>query len=168
MSAQLIDFPQPSRLDSLLMSILKNICDRTDWEYGEAWLPELESNLLELSSVCYISTKKIEDRLTLEQFYYCSQGFLIRPREGLPGRVWHLGKSEWLFDAMIDSETYFLRNQIARAFGVRSGFGIPLKLDGQIRAILVLFMKKTRLADQQIIEKTQRIIENMALPSLVC
>lgn len=163
MSAQLINLTQLSELDSLLLSILKNICDRTDWEYGEAWLPELESNLLELSPVYCISTKKIEDQLTLEQFYYCSQGFIIRPREGLPGRVWHSGKPEWLFDAMIDSETYFLRNQIARAFGVRSGFGIPLNLDGQIRAILVLFMKKTRLADRQITEKTQRIMENIKL-----
>jgi hypothetical protein len=150
MSTQLIALPKLSEFDNRLLPILKDICDRTDWEYGEAWLPDSESNLLQLSPVCYISTEKIEDRLALEQFYHCSQGFIIRPGEGLPGRVWNSGESEWLFDAMIDSETYFLRNQIARAFGIRSGLGIPFKIDGKIRAILVLFMKTSRPEDRQV------------------
>lgn len=165
MSAQLISIAPSEEVDfdELLASILKKICESTDWEYGEAWLPESKGNLLKLSPICYINTEKLEERLSLEQFFYCSQGFVIRPGEGLPGRVWKSRKSEWLFDAIIDSETYFLRNQIARAFGVRSGWGIPLIVNDKIRAIFVLFMKKTCLADKKLIEKTEQIVEEIKL-----
>ena len=36
--------------------------------------------------------------------------------------------------------TYFLRNQISKACGVKAGFGIPIKCDRQVIVVLVFFM----------------------------
>jgi hypothetical protein len=157
----LLNSTQVSEFNNLLMSILKNICDRGDWEYGEVWLPEAKTNLLELSPVYYIRTETAEAQLTLEQFYNCSEEFILSAGEGLPGRVWHSGESEWLVDATIESETYFLRNQIAQAFGIRTGLGIPFKINGKIKAILVFFMRKCRVAERELIEEIQQTVSQM-------
>ena len=53
------------------------------------------------------------------------------------------------------SEIYFLRNQIAKAFGVKAGFGVPILVNQQVLAVLVFFMSEARLEDRQLVELVQ-------------
>jgi hypothetical protein len=93
--------------------------------------------------------------LSLEQFRLCSEGFVLSPGEGLPGRVWLSEQPEWIADATAQSESYWLRNQLARAFDIGAGFGVPiiandwakptlcqkagLRQREQVQAVLVFF-----------------------------
>jgi hypothetical protein len=144
-------------LESLIAPIVMQLCEATGWDYGEIWIPtdSLAGNstgdetVLELSSVGHIAPDA-DDLLSLEQFQLCSEGCVVSPDEGLPGRVWSSGRSEWLADATVESESYWSRNQLARAFDIGTGFAIPVitsdrsksTLCRRVQAVLVFFKQK--------------------------
>jgi hypothetical protein len=125
-------------LEATIAPIVVEVCETTDWDYGEAWIPSAQSKVLELSSVWHIASDNA-DFLSLEQFRLCSEGFVLSPGEGLPGRVWLSQRSEWIANATAQSESYCLRNQIAKAFDISAGFGIPIMANEQVQAVLVFF-----------------------------
>jgi hypothetical protein len=129
--------------------IVIQICAATGWDYGEIWIPSDDSTVLELSPVGHIAPDTA-DLLSLEQFRVCSEGLIVSPEEGLPGRVWSSGQSEWIADATAESESYWLRNQLAQAFDISAGFATPVLISdqhagkgttlcGQILAVMVFF-----------------------------
>lgn len=124
---------------------LKYICEFTSWEYGEVWVPH--DGILELSPIWY-STPNIE---ALEKFRLCSEAFILPANTGLPGRVWSSKQPEWIVDVSSASETYFLRNQIAKACGVKAGFGTPVITHDRTRVVLVFFMRQAQAEDRQLI-----------------
>jgi hypothetical protein len=124
--------------ESEIASFLIQICAATDWDYGEIWIPSDDFTVLELSPVWHIASDTA-DSTSLEQFRLCSEEFVISPDEGLPGRVWMSEKSEWIADATAPSESYWLRNQLASAFNIGSGFGLPIIENGCFQAVLVVF-----------------------------
>lgn len=132
------------------------ICEVTGWDYGEAWIPYEDGTLLELSPACYINTHRGSAYVpALEQFRLCSEAFILSPGAGLPGRVWSSGQPEWVYDVSVQSETYFLRNQIALAFGVKAGFGVPILANHQVLVVLVFFMLSVRSEDKRLVELTR-------------
>jgi hypothetical protein len=140
-------------LELLIAPIVIQICEVTGWNYGEIWIPTNNSTgdetVLELSSVGHIAPD-VDDLLSLEQFQLCSEGCVVSPDEGLPGRVWSSGQSEWLADATAESESYWSRNQLARAFDIGTGFATPVivsdqsksTLCGRVQAVLAFFNQK--------------------------
>jgi hypothetical protein len=95
-------------------------------------------------------------QLAWEQFRACSEEFVLHPGEGLPGRVWSSQQPEWIVDVSIQSESYFLRNQIAKAFGAKSAFGVPV-VEGQVGVVLAFFMSKVWDNNSQLMASTQAI-----------
>jgi len=136
---------------SALSIILLQLCEATGWNYGEAWIPAQNGKVVELSPAWHVNTSSSSSLSTLEQFRHCSEAFVFPPDAGLPGRVWSSQQPEWLADAGAHSETYFLRNQIAKAFGVKAGFGVPMVANQQVLAVLVFFMLD-RAQDEQLVE----------------
>ncbi|MGD1700738.1 GAF domain-containing protein [Dapis sp. BLCC M229] len=129
---------------------LEKICVSTHFPYGEAWIPDEDKNLLQLSSSYYINPRLgVKD---LEQFWMCSQDFILSRGEGLPGRVWLSKQPEWIIDVTIESERYFLRNEIAKAFGVKSGFSVPVIAENKVLMVLAFFAVQTCYKDTKIIE----------------
>jgi hypothetical protein len=136
-----------------LAPIVMQLCETTGWDYGEIWIPTGNSaddeTVLELSSVSHIAPD-VDDLLSLEQFQLCSEGCVVSPDEGLPGRVWSSGQSEWIADATAESESYWSRNQLARAFDIATGFATPVitsdrsksTLCERVQAVLVFFKQK--------------------------
>jgi signal transduction protein with GAF and PtsI domain len=125
-------------LAAAIAPIVIEVCETTDWDYGEVWIPSAQSTVLELSPVWHIASDTA-DFLSLEQFRSCSEGFVLSLGEGLPGRVWLSQQSEWIADATAQPESYCLRNQIAKAFDISAGFGVPIMVNEQVQAVLVFF-----------------------------
>jgi hypothetical protein len=125
-------------LETAIAPILTEVCETTNWNYGEVWIPSAKSTVLELSPVWHIASDTA-DVLSLEQFRLSSEGFVLSSGEGLPGRVWLSQQSEWIADATALSESYCLRNQIARAFDISAGFGMPIIANEQMQSVLVFF-----------------------------
>jgi hypothetical protein len=137
---------EASDFEAAIALIVTQFCEATDWDYGEIWILPDNSTVLELSSSWHIaSSKKDSDDFTsLEQFRLCSEGFVLSPGEGLPGRVWLSEQYEWIADATAQSESYCLRNQIARAFDISAGFGVPIIANERVQAVLVFFKLGTQ------------------------
>lgn len=141
--------------------LLLSICDKTEWEYGESWLPNATHTLLELSPAWYINrTLTMNQAILWMQFQVWSRAFGLRLSEGMPGRVWHSQQPEWLEDVSAQSETGFLRNRIAKVLSVKAGFGVPILVSTQVLAVVVFFMSKTRSPDPPLMTQTQAIVRN--------
>lgn len=167
-------FVSPSELDDSVQSLhsttnlvmklntlLTSICSKTEWEYGESWLPNATYPILELSSAWCIATDLEMGRaVSWMQFQVCSKAFALCVGEGMPGRVWQSQQPEWIDDVSAQSETYFLRNQIARALTVKAGFGILIIINSQLLAVTVFFMSTARSPDTLLMEQTQAIVSN--------
>lgn len=143
-----------------LNSTIITICESTDWHYGEAWLPEEDDTILKLSDFGCISPQNSSERLDWEQFWECSKDFILSPGEGLPGRVWLSQQPEWIYDISTESETYFLRNKIAQAFGVKTALGIPIIANHRVQSVLAFFRLESRPRDEKIIELILTIISS--------
>ena len=135
-----------------LSAALLQVCEVTGCDYGEAWIPCKDGMILELSPARYISTREDVSATALELFRLCSEAFVLAPGTGLPGRVWSSQQPEWIPDVSAQSETYFLRNQIAKACGVKAGLGVPILANHQVLAVLVFFMLSAREEDRQMVE----------------
>lgn len=132
---------------------LLQVCKATNWDYGEAWIPGKNGSFLELSPVWHSNTRLGRATMSaLEQFRLCSEDFILTPATGLPGRVWSSQQPEWITDVSAHSETYFLRNQIAKACGIKAGFGVPILANHHVLAVLVFFILEARAEDKQLVE----------------
>lgn len=146
---------ETSDLYSAFTVALRKICEFTNWEYGEVWITNQARNLLKLSPAWYINTHKgIASVEALEQFRLCSEAFVLAPGCGLPGRVWLSQQPEWISDISTQSETYFLRHYIAKAFGVKAGFGVPIVVNYQVLAVFAFFMLEPCAQNQQLVKLT--------------
>ncbi|MBV9384834.1 MAG: GAF domain-containing protein [Chroococcidiopsidaceae cyanobacterium CP_BM_ER_R8_30] len=142
---------------------LSRVCEISSWEYGEAWILSQKGTVLELSPAwCKNCGDKVE-LLALEQFRLCSEGFIFPPSVGLPGRVWSSQQPEWISDASAQSENFFLRNQIAKAFGVKAGFGVPVIAELEVRAVLVFLTFQDRDEDQKLVELAKVVAMQLGL-----
>ena len=146
-----------AELDSVLADMLKTVCETIGWEYGEAWMA-IDDRTLQLSSTWQTKTRMSRDRqLDWEHFHACSQKFVLHSGEGLPGRVWATQAPEWMVDVSAESESYFLRHQIAKAFGVKAGLGVPVMIQHS-QVVLVFFRSEARRVNQRCIGLTETTV----------
>lgn len=132
---------------------LSRVCQAIDWDYGEAWVPNSETSLLELSPVWYANPSRSLDRLdALEKFRACSEEFVLSIDEGLPGRIWRSCQSEWIVDVSTQPENYFLRNQLAKAFNLKAGFGFPVFYNQTVIGIFIFFTDYACEEDQRLVQ----------------
>jgi hypothetical protein len=93
----------------------------------EIWTPDAEGQLLELKDGLYGGAKAFE---TL------SRGMCFGRGEGLPGRVWELGRPVLMKDLQAG---YFRRAAAARKAGLAAAVALPVFAGEALKAVLVLF-----------------------------
>lgn len=144
---------------------LTQICATTCWEYAEIWQPRTvpgDSHVLELNPAWALKpSMELSRAHAWQQFRLCSKAFVISVAEGLPGRVWINRTPEWITDTSAYSETYFLRNQIAKAFGVGAGLGVPLIIDNQVTAVFVFFSSAAMPKEPNLLQQTVTLVQNL-------
>ncbi len=143
---------------------LQEICQTIDWDYGEIWVMQKDDSTLNLSPTWYLSPSIQEAGrcLSWQQFRVCSLNFTLHLWEGLPGRACLSHQPEWVPDVSIQSEGYFLRNQIAKAFSVRAGLGLPVLVEQKVLAVLVFFKASSCEADLEIMQWLQTVIRHLS------
>ena len=153
-----------ARVNPELAVMLKTVCETLSWDYGEAWVA-IDDKTLHLSSTWYIQAGLNCDRkVDWEHFHACSQEFVLHSGEGLPGRVWATQAPEWMVDVSAESESYFLRHQIAKAFGVKAGLGLPIKMQ-ELEVVLVFFRSEACAVDEQHIQQAVTCVASVHSPT---
>ncbi len=105
-----------------LSVILRTVCELTQWEYGEAWLPC--SQILECSPAWYGNT-------ATEKFRQESEKLTFSPNIGLPGRAWASQQPEWIEDISVQTDSFVVRTQAHEA-GIKTGFSVPIIINENV------------------------------------
>lgn len=132
--------------DDALEVALRQICDATGWNYGEAWTPNASETFLECCSAWYCCS----DRLIL--FRQQSEKQIYAPGIGLPGRVWVSKQPEWHRDISIQPADIFPRAAIAKENGLKAALGIPIMAGDRVLSVLVFLMFAVREEDKRMVE----------------
>lgn len=141
---------------SALHVALSKVCQVTNWDYGEVWLPHSENTVLECSPAWYSNTT------TLELFRQASEKLTFSPNTGLPGRVWSSRQPHWIEDISVQPDASFVRLQ-AQVAGLKAGFGIPILIGERVLAVLTFFMTQSRTEDKHYLELVTAVATQLGL-----
>ncbi|MBD2415920.1 histidine kinase [Nostoc calcicola FACHB-389] len=134
-----------SDVNNALTVVLRLICQTIGWDFGEAWIPNEDSTVLEHSLGWY------GEENSLEEFCHQSKTIKFALGVGLPGRVWQNQEPEWIEDVSQVTEPIFLRSPQAANVGLKAGFGVPILAGNQVLAVLVFFKRSSALLDRRLL-----------------
>ncbi|MFE1745426.1 PAS domain-containing protein [Coleofasciculus sp. H7-2] len=164
---------------------LRQVCEMTGWNFGEAWIPSSDGTILECSPAWYSSTLELQVErlqleglnqppnfqpntklqselpLTLSEFRLESEILKFSPGIGLPGRVWLSKQPEWIPDASIEPPPFFIRTQFARNCGLKAGFAVPIISKDRVVAILTFFLFESRQKDKRLVELVSAVAAHL-------
>ncbi len=136
----ILEIAAAENLETALGILVEIICEVTDWDYGEVWMPSASGAYLQYSQA---GCKR--NSLAIEQFKTHSLEFIFPPNIGLPGRLWVSQQPEWYPDVSKLSKKVFSRVELAKRLGMKTGFGWPILISNQVVAVIVFFMFKSQL-----------------------
>lgn len=131
---------------------LKRVCQATNWQYGEVWVPSSDGNYLQASPAWCVQIEDPAQQSLKEDFILARQEiqkFTFKKGEGLAGQVW-LGRSLWI-DNVLESNQ-FKRQDVAKALGLKAAFGVPILAGEKVVAVLVFFMFQSRPEDESLMQ----------------
>ena len=130
---ELIISIEPAKdLKQALDKVLKNICERIDWDFAEAWVPDKTNKDLIKRLTCWArdipEIKKFDKKCKAYSFY---QG------EGIPGMAAKDKEALWIKD--VTKHQSYERRDLAQDSGLKTAFAVPLVVDHEIFAVLMLY-----------------------------
>ena len=146
-----------SDLPSALSVVLDQICELTNWDYGEAWLPLPDRTGLTLSWATCSNTP------SLEKFRLSRAILTFPPNIGLAGRVWISQQPEWIEDISTELDGVLLDDQLIQFPQFKAGFALPIIQDNLVMAVLVFFITKSCHYDQKWSDKITVITTKLGL-----
>ncbi|TAG96058.1 MAG: PAS domain S-box protein [Oscillatoriales cyanobacterium] len=142
---------QSADFESAIANILRFLCNVIGWNFAEAWIPSADGSVLEHSQSWYASDQN------LEAFGHESNQFIFVPGVGLPGRIWLTKQMEWKEDISNCVISVFPRSQIAAKSGLKACFGIPIRADGEVLAVLVFYHRSPSTLEGRIVELVKAV-----------
>jgi diguanylate cyclase (GGDEF)-like protein len=117
--------------DAALGAALETVASIAGFEYGEAWVPDTGDAVLLPSARWYGNAERFG------AFRQISERMRMARGEGLIGRVWQRGESEWVENLTQADTSRFLRAESLLALGLKAVLGVPI-VDSQRRTVAVL------------------------------
>ncbi len=124
--------------------ILQAIGDCLEWDYGALWIVDRRDHVLRCVDTWHSPLAEFAE------FAANSRQTAFAPGVGLPGRVWAGGEPLWIADTAADAN--FPRLRVAAAAGLRAGFGLPIRLDGQVIGVFEFLGRQVREPDRDALE----------------
>lgn len=120
--------------DTALEVALQQVCETTNWIYGEAWIPTADTSTLICSPRWYYQRTRIDSNLAakLEHFREYSEVLTFLTFEEIPGKVWSTRQLQSITD-FSQIEDVFLRLELAKECGLNAAYGVPIVPIGSSR-----------------------------------
>ena len=141
-------------LSSALQVVLRRVCEKTGWVYGQAWVPRRDKSVLDCDAAWFLDT-------SLEKFRVISMGLTFPPGRGLPGRVLLSKQPVWLEDATLDPN--FPRAESAVESGLKAALAVPILADGEIVAVIEFFLHEQRTEDERLVKVIAAVAAQLGL-----
>src|SRR6266481_3483157 len=130
-------------LSSALKIVLRQVCEKTGWALGQAWVPNKDGSVLVCDSAWFCGDGD------LREFRGASEAIHFKPGVGLPGRVWESKQPACVEDFTNDPN--FPRLTAALTIGLKTGVGIPILSGDRLIAVLEFFMRESRDQNQRLL-----------------
>ncbi len=150
----LIDVSKVDDLTSTLEVVLRRVCERTGWVFGQAWLPRRDRSVLEVATAWFSDAG-------LEKFKAISMGIAFSPGEGLPGRVWSSKQPAWLENAPLNPN--FPRAEVATQVGLKAALALPILANGEVVAVIEFFLREQRREDERLVNLIGAVAAQLGL-----
>jgi PAS domain S-box-containing protein len=124
--------------------VLGAICTGLDWDVGFLWLVADSGDEL----TCVQSWHNPEVLAT--EFEQASHSRTFAKGNGLPGRIWSTGQSEWILDVLTHPE--FPRAASAAKYDLHSAFGCPVIVGDRMLGVIEFFTKRISEPDADLLE----------------
>lgn len=118
------------KLEQVFSTIIERLCRHIQCQLGEVWLPDESDTKLRFFS-SWVSDKRFK------KFIDESKSTKFERKEGFVGYVWSSKQLLWIED--IHSSPMFLRSEFAGTKDLKTAVGIPILIDKEIKAIIVLY-----------------------------
>jgi diguanylate cyclase (GGDEF)-like protein/PAS domain S-box-containing protein len=129
---------QAAALPEAARTIVGEICRTLDWDAGELWIHDRQHDVVRCAARWPRENPGSLARAQARWHVTFARGL------GLPGRVWAAGEPVWIPDLSRHED---LAQLTAAMPSVRSGFGLPIQLEGQLLAVITVFSATTRRPD---------------------
>src|SRR5262245_27694934 len=139
-----MDVAAADDLSSALEFVLRDVCEKTGWVIGQAWIPRHDGTVLDCSSAWFSVVPG------LEKFREYSEATTFLPGVGLPGRVWSAMQAAWVQDVTLD--TNFPRVLVAGEVGLKAALAIPILSGNEVVAVIEFFMREPRREDERLVK----------------
>ncbi|QDT90215.1 PAS domain S-box protein [Gimesia algae] len=131
-------------LEDALRICVANLGEISGWPVGHAYLRDQGGNRLVSSRIWYLASRDHFLELRAE-----SEKQTFERGEDLPGYVWNRGEPVWITD--FENEEIINQKRDFTALGVRSAFAFPVKLDGDVIAVVEFFNTKLASPDPNLL-----------------
>ncbi|NJL89245.1 MAG: response regulator [Coleofasciculaceae cyanobacterium SM2_1_6] len=132
-------------VNSALQVVLRLVCITTQWDYGEAWIPNDDRHCMECSPGWYGSDR------SFQHLHTQAMSSRVKLNEGLVGKVWANREFGWIKDLSTDPEI-FINPERPLSGGLRSVFGIPIVHHEEVLTVLIFYRRRVTLIDQNLID----------------
>jgi len=146
----------PNNSSTALYQLIQDVCKKTGWAFGQAWLPSVDGAVLECGPAWF--TEK-----AYKPFRDISEEYHFLPGMGLPGRVWDSKQQVWIDDVTQDAN--FPRTAAAIAVGLKAGIGIPILADNELVAVIEFFASEPGKSGEELVNLVKTLATQVNLRS---
>ena len=139
-------------VNSALQVVLRLVCISTQWDYGEAWIPNEERTLIECSSGWYgndSSPEKSRQR-SFQDLHYQSLSLKLAPGVGLVGQTWTNQQVMWIED--LQTANFVVQPETCLDWGLRAALAVPIVLHEEVLTVLTFYRRKVSTIDKKLID----------------
>ena len=151
---------EADNFDEAIEITMRKVCETVNWSYAEAWIPDLEENVLKLNPSWY---DNVGSSPKMRSFRQGSLKFTFAYNQGIPGRVWATKKAEWTKDILQENEEFFLRNKIATPVQLKTALGVPIISNDEVIAVFVFFDSWAHAENIQTIRLVTSVVAQLGL-----
>ncbi len=140
-------------VNSALQVVLRLVCISTQWDYGEAWIPNEERILMECSPGWYgndILTENSHQR-SFRDLHRQGLNLTFAPGVGFIGKAWQAQRAIWIEDLEVASEGY-ANPETPLRWGLRAALAVPIILHDEVLTVLVFYRRKVTTIEKSLID----------------
>jgi PAS domain S-box-containing protein len=129
--------------------VLRAVCESLDWEVGAFWKVDQQTETMNSIEICHATS------MATPEFDRMTKTMTFKKGEGLPGRIWQLGKPVWINNFSADHN--FTRAMVAMREGLHGAFGFPILVGSEVWGVIEFFSPEIREPDEELLKLVKGI-----------
>jgi len=135
---------ESSSLAEATPKLLQYVCEALDWELGELWVVNSESNTLHIEGSWHLPTYEVEE------FEKAGRKTILFPGIDLVGRVLASTQPVWVDNVVEDKN--FPRANIAERVGLHGAFAFPIRVGEYVSCVMAFYNREVVQPDDEMLQ----------------